>query len=121
MVEINKLETAENFPRFHFFTAKDIYCYMLKTERQTFYRVKKGQTLAQIADYFSVSQFLLAKRNRLTAPPYEGQILRIPQESGNAYLVQAGDTKALLCGSEEGYRERNGTDVFYIGMRVIIG
>ena len=93
---------------------------MLKTEQQSFYRVKKGQTLAQIADYFSVSQFLLVKINRLTSPPYEGQILRIPQESGNAYVVQEGDTKAFLCGSEEGYRKKNGTDVFYIGMRVII-
>jgi hypothetical protein len=32
--------------------------------------------------------------------------------------VQAGDTKALLCGSEKNYRIRNGTDVFYPGMKV---
>ena len=94
---------------------------MLKTEPRQFYQVKKGQTLAEIADYFSVSQFLLVKINRLTSPPCAGQILLIPQQSGNVYTVQEGDTKALLCGSEEAYLSKNGTDVFYIGMRVIIG
>lgn len=93
---------------------------MLKTEQRQFYQVKKGQTLREIADYFSVSEFLLVKINRLTSPPAAGQILRIPEEKGNAYTVQAGDTKALLCGNEENYRAHNGTDVFYIGMRVIL-
>ena len=85
-----------------------------------FYQVKKGQTLAEIADYFSVSQFLLAKCNGLKNPPHAGQILRIPQTQGNVYFVQEGDTKTLLCGGEESYRMKNGTDVFYIGMRVIL-
>ena len=93
---------------------------MLKTEQRQFYQVKKGQTLAQIAENFSVSQFLLVKINRLTAPPCAGQILQLPKEKGNAYTVQEGDTKVLLCGSEENYRALNGTDVFYIGMRVVI-
>lgn len=93
---------------------------MLKVERRQFYQVKKGQTLEGIAEYFSVSAFLLAEVNHLSAPPYAGQILRIPQTQGNAYTVQAGDTKTLLCGSEERFRERNGTDVFYIGMRVML-
>ena len=94
---------------------------MLKTQQRQFYQVKKGQTLAEIADYFSVSQFLLVKINKLTSPPYAGQILKIPNERGNLYTVQEGDTKILLCGSEENYRALNGTDVFYIGMRVVIG
>ena len=73
-----------------------------------------------IAQYFSVSEYLLAKENGLTQAPFAGQILRIPSERGNAYTVREGDTKALLCGSEENYVRKNGTDIFYIGMRVRI-
>ena len=93
---------------------------MLKTQQRQFYQVKKGQTLAEIANYFSVSQFLLVKINTLSSPPFAGQILQIPSERGNIYTVQEGDTKELLCGSAENFRALNGTDVFYIGMRVII-
>lgn len=93
---------------------------MLKTESRRYYQVKKGQTLREIAAYFSVSERLLAKENRLTCPPHAGQILVIPKERGNAYTVRAGDTKTLLCGSEENYARKNGTDAFYIGMRVLL-
>ena len=93
---------------------------MLKTEKCQFYKVKKGQTLKAVAEYFSVSEYLLVKENGLVEPLYAGQILRIPKETGNSYIVRAGDTKELLCGSAENYFRKNGTDVFYIGMRVII-
>ncbi|MBR2442501.1 MAG: LysM peptidoglycan-binding domain-containing protein [Clostridia bacterium] len=93
---------------------------MLKTQPQRYYKVKTGQTLLAIAQYFSVSEYLLAKENGLTQAPFAGQILRIPSERGNAYTVREGDTKALLCGSEENYVRKNGTDIFYIGMRVRI-
>ena len=93
---------------------------MLKTVNVKYYKVKKGQTLGDIAKYFSISERLLAKHNYLSAPPFVGQILVIPDEKGNEYVVQAGDTKTLLCGSEENFYKKNGTDVFYIGMRVII-
>ena len=93
---------------------------MLKTERKRYYKVKKGQTLAEISAYFSVSEYLLSNENKLTQAPFAGQVLRIPNERGNAYTVQAGDTKELLCGSEENYRRKNGTDAFYIGMKVWI-
>lgn len=76
--------------------------------------------MEEIAGYFSVSERLLAKENGLAETPFAGQILAIPAECGNAYTVQAGDTKALLCGSEEDFYRKNGTDVFYIGMRVRI-
>ena len=85
-----------------------------------YYRVKKGQTLAEIADYFSVSERLLAQENGLTEAPFAGQILTSPTERGNAYTVQEGDTKTLLCGSEENFYRKNGTDIFYIGMKVRI-
>ena len=93
---------------------------MLKRVEWQFYQVKRGQTLQEIAEYFSVSERLIVKANGLSVPPYAGQILYIPKARGNAYTVQAGDTKALLCGSEENYEKKNGTDIFYIGMQVRI-
>ena len=93
---------------------------MLKTIFRRYYQVKKGQTLEEIADYFSVSERLLAQKIGLTKAPFAGQILTIPTERGNAYTVQEGDTKTLLCGSEENFHRKNGTDAFYIGMRVRI-
>ena len=93
---------------------------MVKTEWKKRSRVKRGQTLQEIAVHFCVSAFLLAKVNALYEEVVEGQILDIPNERGNAYTVREGDTKTLLCGSEEGYERKNGTGVFYIGMRVVL-
>ncbi len=93
---------------------------MLKTKQVKFHKVEKGQTLCEIAKAYSVSESLLARENRLSAPPKVGQILALPTERGNAYLVKEGDTKALLSGSENAFLKKNGTDVFYIGMRVIL-
>ena len=93
---------------------------MLKTERVQFYKVQAGQSLEQIAAYFSLSPYLLASVNGVTSPLKTGEILKIPSECGNAYFVREGDTKTLLCGSEENYFRRNGTKVFYIGMHVIL-
>ena len=93
---------------------------MLKTEQVRYYKIKDGQSLRDIAVAFCVSEFLLVKENALTEPPRAGQILKIPTERGNAYIVRAGDTKQLLSGNDENYRRKNGTDVFYIGMRVIL-
>lgn len=93
---------------------------MLKLENVQFYQVKSGQGIEEIALAFSVSPWLLAKENRLTREPFAGQILKIPQEKGNLYIVREGDTKVLLCGSAENYAKKNGTDAFYLGMRVRI-
>ena len=93
---------------------------MLKTEKVKYYIVKEGQTVREIARYFSVSPYLLAKCNGLEREPAKGSILQIPAERGNLYIVKEGDTKTLLCGSEENYEKKNGTDIFYIGMRVIL-
>ena len=93
---------------------------MLKMRKGKWYQVKKGQTVQDIANAFCVSERLLVYLNGLTAQPYAGQILEIPNASGNIYTVKAGDTKTLLCGSEENYRRKNGTDILYIGMRVIL-
>ena len=93
---------------------------MLKSVQTQYYKVKEGQRLKEIAEYFSVSPYLLAKRNGLESEPPAGSILEIPTERGNCYVVREGDSKALLCGSAESYTKKNGTDIFYIGMRVIL-
>jgi len=93
---------------------------MLKLVWKNFYQVKNGQRLKDIAAAFCVSEYLLAKENGLTNEPLCGQILKIPAERGNAYYVREGDTKRLLCGSDENFYRKNGTHIFYIGMRVIL-
>lgn len=76
--------------------------------------------MEKIASAYSVSPRLLARENGLRAQPFAGQVLRIPNECGNAYTVREGDTKSLLCGSEEGFARKNGSGVFYIGMQVVL-
>ena len=114
---MDKIEREE---RVFYAAAAHILIAMLTIKRVKFYRVKQGQTLEEIAAAFSVSPWLVIKENGLTEQPFAGQLLHIPFSSGNGYTVQAGDTKALLCGSREKYLQKNGTDVFYIGMRVRI-
>ena len=92
---------------------------MLKKVQRSWYQVKAGQTLPQIADYFCVSVWALAKENGLKKEVVAGQILSIPTTQGNAYTVREGDTKTLLCGSEEAYNRKNG-DIFYLGQRVLL-
>ena len=93
---------------------------MLKSEMKKYYQVKAGQTLDEIAAFFSVSAFALARENGLQAPPKVGRILKIPATRGNVYTAKAGDTPTLLCGSERNYRQRNGVNHLYFGMRVIL-
>lgn len=93
---------------------------MLQLEWRKIYKVKHGQTLCQIAETFCVSQRLLAQENGLTQEVFEGQILTIPKERGNAYTAKPDDTKELLCGSEEGFVRKNGGSILYPAMRVIL-
>ena len=93
---------------------------MLKIERKQFYKVKKGQTLAKVARAFCLSERVLAKANKLNGEIYEGQILYIPNLSGNAYTATPADTPALLCGSKENFIKKNGDCPVYPGMRVIL-
>ena len=90
---------------------------MLKLKEQKWYKVKRGQTLQSIAKGLNTTAYALVAENSLTEEVYEGQLLRVP-ETRPLYTVQAGDDKALLCGSEKAYEKRNGTKVFYPGMRV---
>ncbi len=93
---------------------------MLRMQNARYYKVKVGQTLRSVAEAFSVAEGRLAEVNDIREELFPGQLLKIPSERGNAYIVQEGDTKELLCGSAERFRRYNGTDCFYIGMRVIL-
>ena len=93
---------------------------MLKLRNVEYYKVKKGQTIEEIAEFFCVAERNIVLLNGLCEAISEGQIIKIPKERGNRYTVREGDTKILLCGSEESYFKKNGTDVFYIGMRIVL-
>ena len=93
---------------------------MLTIKIPTYYKVKKGQTVKDVAAAFCVAERVLIKENGLTDEPSEGRLLRIPSVRGNVFTATEGQTHALLCGSESGYVEKNGTDILYPGMRVIL-
>ena len=73
--------------------------------------------MQSIAKGLGTTAYALVAENDLTEDVYEGQLLLVPP-TRNLYTVQAGDSKALLCGSEKAYEQWNGTKVFYPGMRV---
>lgn len=84
------------------------------------YRVKKGQTLSDIAKTFSRPARLVAAVNGLTEEVREGELIVIPETEGNLYTVRGGESKALLCGSEERFAERNKTDCLYPTQTVLL-
>ena len=92
---------------------------MLKMAKRKYHKVSQGQTLKQIAAAYCVSEWALVEENHLQNEVKTGQILRIPARCGNAYVVQAGDDKRLLCGSEEKYDEKNGK-YLYPGQRIVL-
>ena len=75
--------------------------------------------MATLAEEIGVTAYLLAAANGLKEEIFEGQILFLPS-SGNLYTVREGDTKTWLCGSKKRYEEKNGTDIFYLGMKVLL-
>ena len=85
-----------------------------------FYKVKRGQTLKEISDAFHLPESVLIGDNSLKEDVREGQILYIPAVRGNLYTVRAGDTKALLSGSEENFEKKNMTALLYPGMKVLL-
>lgn len=80
--------------------------------------MRKGKTLHDVSEAFSVPETRIAADNGLNGEIREGQILRLPQERRNLYVVRAGDSKQLLCGGREQYKCINGTDAFYPGMKI---
>ena len=84
------------------------------------YRVKRGQTLALIAGTFCCPVSLLVRENHLTQEVSEGQVLLIPEGRGNLYTVRGGESKTLLCGSEEEFYKKNGTNCLYPTQKVFL-
>lgn len=93
---------------------------MLKIDRLTRYRVKKGDSLNSIADCYFLPPALIAKVNSLEREVKEGEIIILPPADHNLYTVRGGDTKEKLCGSKEKFEELNGTSDFFVGMKVFI-
>jgi len=93
---------------------------MLKTERLTRYRVKRGDSLNSIAEEFFLPPSLIACVNSLAEEVEEGEIIILPPAEHNLYTVRGGDTKEKLCGGREKYEELNGTSAFFVGMRIFI-
>lgn len=93
---------------------------MLKRYIPEFYPVKKNQTLEEIAEAFFLPPAVLVAANNLKERPKEGEVLYIPKPSGNLYSVQAGESKTLLCGSEENYEKKNKTTILYPGQKVFL-
>lgn len=91
----------------------------LRLLRRPYYRVKRGQTLSEIARAFGVTPRLLAACNHLKGEPFAGQVLAIPH-SGNLYRVQGGESRTLLCGSPARFFERNATHCLYPGQEVLL-
>lgn len=91
---------------------------MLKLSDDEYYRVKKGDSAAEIAIEHGCPLGLLCRINALKGEVEAGDIIIIPR--GILHTVEAGDGKKKLCGSEEKYREMNGTDCFFIGMKVFV-
>lgn len=92
----------------------------LNLENTTYYRVKKGQTLVDIANAFHLPPRLLAAENGLCEEVRAGQILYIPPCEGNLYRITGRESKVLLSGSSERYHKKNKTDCFYPTQTVLI-
>ena len=92
----------------------------LSLKKPQLYRVKRGQTLEEIAEAFGVPPSLLIAKNSLSSAPESGQVLLIPQERGNLYTVRGGESKTLLSGSPQRFEEKNGTARLYIGQTVYL-
>ena len=85
-----------------------------------YYRLKKGQSLSDVANALRIPPRLLASFNGLEEEPREGRVLRIPKQNGNLYIVKGGESKTLLCGSPECYRQKNGTEAFYPAQVILL-
>lgn len=91
---------------------------LLKDSR--IYRVKRGQTLADLEKAFSCPARLIAATNGLTEEVGEGEVVFIPEADGNLYTVRGGESKTLLSGSEENYAKKNGTQCLYPTQTVLL-
>ena len=90
---------------------------MLELENKKFHKVSYGETLEKISSVYCLPVREIVKENSLTGEVWTGQVLVLPEPKGNLYVAQAGESKRLLCGSEENYEKKNGK-VLYPGLKV---
>ncbi|MBE5753620.1 MAG: LysM peptidoglycan-binding domain-containing protein [Clostridiales bacterium] len=81
---------------------------MLKLEYKKLHKVTSGETVEKIAKTYRLPVRAIVKENDLKSEVWSGQVLILPSPQGDLYTVQAGDSKALLCGSKENYEKKNG-------------
>lgn len=89
----------------------------LSAAQEMVYTVKSGDTLAAIADEFSVNMNTIASANGLTSP-YAlevGQQLKIPGVKKPDAVAPVGDTAAPAAGSETTYTVKSGDTLAQIG------
>lgn len=92
----------------------------LNLVRGEYIRVRKGQTLAAIAEAYGLPPRVVAAENGLTGEVSEGQILRLPRAEHNLYTVRGGESKTLLCGSPAAFERLNRTTRLYPGQKVFL-
>lgn len=92
----------------------------LELKASEYYRVKRGQSLWDIAAAFRLPPRIIAACNHLKEEPREGSVLYIPPQNGNLYIVKGGESKSLLCGSVACFEEKNKTKAFYPAQVVVL-
>ena len=92
----------------------------LLLKESAFYRVKRGQTLRDIATAFACPERLIAGVNKLTEDVCEGDVLLLPEVEGNLYTVRGGESKRLLSGSEARCFEKNLTRCLYPTQKILL-
>ncbi len=85
--------------------------------KKKFHKVAEGETLNKIAETYRLPVREIVQANGLVRETQAGEILFLPERKGDLYTAQAGDNKALLCGSKENYEEKNGK-LLYPGLKV---
>lgn len=93
----------------------------LSLKQTRYYRVKRGQTLALIAETFRIPAPVLARENALTSDVEEGQVIIVPAVRRDVYCVRGGESKTLLCGSAARFSELNATACLYPGQIILLG
>ena len=93
---------------------------MLKIDSVSYYKVKKGEDVHSIAKLFCLPESLLVKANALTKEVEEGEVLKVPDNTGNLYTVKLGDRREAFFESEEAFEKKNGTRIWFVGQRIFL-
>ena len=91
--------------------------------KKIFYRVKRGDTLLSVCEFFNLSVIKAVKDNMLEKDIEEGDMLIIYKDE-NLYEVQPLETfssiSKKLCISEEELRRLNPIPYLFYGLKIVI-